>query len=99
MRLSVSQSAQQMLDWINENFDEVLYPTGYEDCIVGVAVRFGGEQVAVMDLDKMLTKMQQDGMTCEEALEFYEFNIVGAYVGPNTPVYMRYPTTGEMAND
>lgn len=83
--------AQQILDWINENFVNVLYPKGYEDCILGVAEKFGGPPVAALDLEKMLQKMQQDGMTEEEALEFFEFNILGAYVGPETPVYIHLP--------
>jgi len=32
--------------------------------------------------------MTRDGMSHEEAREFYEFNIVGAYVGPGTPVFV-----------
>ena len=30
----------------------------------------------------------RDGMTEEEAVEFFEFNIAGAYVGEYTPIYM-----------
>jgi hypothetical protein len=30
--------------------------------------------------------MKRDGMDFEEAREFIEFNIEGAYVGPDTPV-------------
>jgi hypothetical protein len=33
--------------------------------------------------------MERDGMTEEEAIEFFEFNVVGAYVGGGTPVYVR----------
>ena len=32
--------------------------------------------------------MQRDGMTEEEAQEFFEFNIACAYVGEYTPIYM-----------
>jgi hypothetical protein len=32
--------------------------------------------------------MQRDGMTHEEAIEFFDFNIAGAYVGEYTPIYM-----------
>jgi hypothetical protein len=30
--------------------------------------------------------MSRDGMTFEDAREFIEFNIEGAYIGPDTPV-------------
>ena len=32
--------------------------------------------------------MQRDGMTEEEAVEFFDFNIECAYVGEFTPIYM-----------
>ena len=32
--------------------------------------------------------MKRDGMSFEEALEYVEFNIEGAYMGPDTPVVM-----------
>ena len=68
-----------------------MYPDGFEDCIVGVAERFGGPPVAVLDLEKMLKKLEKDGMSYDEALEYFEFNILGAYVGEQTPVYMHVP--------
>jgi hypothetical protein len=32
--------------------------------------------------------MSRDGMTPEEAQEYFEFNIQGAYVGESTPIYV-----------
>lgn len=37
---------------------------------------------------------ERDGMKYEEAMEYIEFNIEGAYVGPNTPVVV-WPIYGE----
>jgi hypothetical protein len=33
--------------------------------------------------------MDRDGMDYDEAQEFFEFNVVGAYVGAHTPIYVR----------
>lgn len=33
---------------------------------------------------------ERDGMTAEEADEFLSFNTLGAYVGENGPVYVRF---------
>jgi hypothetical protein len=33
--------------------------------------------------------MNRDGMSWEEAQEFFDFNIKGAWVGPNTPVFVQ----------
>ena len=32
--------------------------------------------------------MTRDGMTYEEAIEFFEFNIKGSWMGEYTPVYI-----------
>jgi hypothetical protein len=50
----------------------------------------------IYDEDKCIQiLMERDGMTDEEAIEFFEFNVVGAYVGEYTPVYVRLGSTLE----
>ncbi len=85
-------SALPVLEWINQNFDEILIPRGFEDCVIGVAHSFEGPR-AVIDYEKLLDTLQRDGMeTREEAIEYFEFNILGA-VFPEypMPVYVNFP--------
>tara|TARA_R100000750_G_C2283494_1_gene72143 strand:- start:240 stop:497 length:258 start_codon:yes stop_codon:yes gene_type:complete len=35
-----------------------------------------------------IVKILSENMTREEAVEFYEFNILGAYMGEMTPIYV-----------
>jgi hypothetical protein len=86
-----SSHGDKILAWIDETFEVIVYPTGFEDCIVGVGERFGGPPVAVLDLEKMLTRLEKDGMTRDEALEYFEFNILGAHIGEENPVYLHVP--------
>jgi len=86
-----SSPENEILKWIDETFEVIIYPSGFEDCIVGVGERFGGPPMAVLDVEKMLTKMEKEGMTREEAIEYFEFNILGAHVGEENPVYMHVP--------
>jgi len=58
---------------------------------VGVGERFGGPPVAVLDVEKMLAQLEGEGMTREEAIEYFEFNILGAHVGEQNPVYLHVP--------
>ena len=69
---------------------DILLADGFDDCFLGVAQRFGFEgEVAAYDLDMVLDKLvKRDGMTEVEAYEFYEFNFVGAWVGPQTPIFI-----------
>ena len=43
----------------------------------------------VYSIERMLQILiDRDGMSMEEAIEFFDFNIGGAYVGEMTPVYV-----------
>jgi hypothetical protein len=68
--------------------DDFLKMDGYDDCIVGVVERFGQNPILCYDKNKVLNKLQQDGMSEDEALEFFEFNQIGAYMGENTPCFI-----------
>ena len=61
---------------------------GFEDALIGIGRQFNAD-VAVYDYHKCLQiLMERDGMDPHDAVEFFEFNVVGAYVGPSTPVFM-----------
>lgn len=71
-----------------EDYDEELMTMDdYDDCIVGVVERFGQPYIVCYDKDKVLAKLSRD-MTYEEAVEFFEFNMVGAFVGETTPCFI-----------
>lgn len=65
-----------------------LFVDGYDDCILGMFSRFGMVPLLAYDKEKMLKKMVKDGMTYEEALEFFDYNIIGAWMGETTPVFI-----------
>lgn len=70
---------------IDENF---LILPGYDDCIIGVGVRFGQEPIVMYDYQKVIDKLVVDGCTEDEAVEYFEFNMIGAWVGDTTPGYV-----------
>jgi len=43
---------------------------------------------AVYSIKKVLEIFVEQGMDEEEAQEYFEFNVAGAYVGPHTPVFV-----------
>jgi hypothetical protein len=67
--------------------EEILTADGFEDAIVGLARRSGLVTVAY-DVNKMLQIMVDGGLTPDEAREYFEFNVVDAWMGDNTPVYI-----------
>ena len=67
---------------------EPLSADGLEDALIGTGRQFT-QELTVYSVEKVLEILvTRDGMSYEEAREFYEFNIVGAYVGPGTPVFV-----------
>jgi hypothetical protein len=79
---------ESMLEMIEEMYPEALKMDGYDDCIIGVCRRFGSDGVIAYDVEKVLEKLMKDGMTYEEAREFFEYNQIGAWVGEKTPVFI-----------
>lgn len=77
--------------------ENVLLADGFEPALVGyteywAALPSGGATrvvAAVYDRSKYIAHLvARDGMTLEEAEEFFEFNVAGAYVGPATPIFV-----------
>jgi len=79
-----------MMDWIDETFDLVIIPDGFEHCILGVVELPSGVPVAVLSASMIIDTLAKE-MTHEEAQEYFEFNIMGAYMGESTPLYLHAP--------
>jgi hypothetical protein len=50
-------------------------------CILGVTNSFDNCQKVVYNIEKMINCLMKEGMSEHEALEYFDFNIAGAYVG------------------
>jgi hypothetical protein len=63
---------------------------GYDEAIIGPAYAWrdrGVYGVLVYDAEKIRdVLMTRDGMDADEAREFIEYNIEGAYMGNHTPI-------------
>jgi len=83
------ETAPSALDEYAEQNDlELTRMNGFDDCIAGLVNRFGQPTIVCYDLQKVLAKLQADGMTREEAEEWFEFNMIGAWVGEGTPCFL-----------
>jgi hypothetical protein len=72
---------------------DTLVADGFDEAIIGIGRQFN-KNLVIYDEDKCIEiLMERDGMTDEEAIEFFEFNVVGAYVGEYTPIYVRVGTS------
>lgn len=64
---------------------ELLMADGFDDAIVGIcSVSFR----LIYDYELMLGILIEQDMEEIDAIEYLEFNVLNAYVGPQTPIYM-----------
>ena len=59
----------------------------FDEAIIGVSERIGDEPVVAYDTTKIV-EILSHSMTVDEAYEYFEFNILGSYVGKKTPVFI-----------
>lgn len=66
--------------------EDMLFADGFNDAFIGYMERAGMPSVACYDKNKCIEILAED-MSYEEAYEYFYFNVVGAYVGENTPCF------------
>ena len=86
-------------DQLREVLDQEECPTwdGFDDALVGHVS--GIEVRAVYDVQQMIKILvERDKMDHDEAVEYLEFNVLGAYIGDKTPIhiYMDYDRVSKL---
>mgnify|MGYP001815470108 CR=1 FL=1 len=85
--MKISKQQEAWIDQVSNENPEALQIDGHDNAIIGIS-RKSGEPALLAYSEKriIMNLVTFDGMSLEEAREFYEFNIAGAYMGPGTPV-------------
>ena len=73
---------------ISEENPEALLAAGFDAAIIGIARRFSLPPLVAYDYDKCIDILMKDGMTEEDAVEYFEFNVLGAWMGEGTPIFI-----------
>ena len=62
----------------------------YKEAFVGTTISaFNRKQVAIYDYDKcIMILMHDNNWSEEEAVEWFDFNTIGAWVGDDTPIFI-----------
>lgn len=79
---------KKIISRLKEEYPDTIIMDGYDDCIIGICERFGQEPIIAYDKTKVLCKLVDEGMSYDEAVEFFEFNQIGSYVGEATPCFV-----------
>jgi len=66
----------------------MLKADGFDQAIIGIARRCGQPDLVAYSVTKCLEVLMREGLTYEEAVDYFEFNTAGAWVGEETPVWV-----------
>jgi hypothetical protein len=75
-----------MLDKILRNFEDIefLKADGFDDAVIGID---GRTDRLIYSTTKVIDILIKEGMTREDALDHFYFNIEGSYMGEKTPIW------------
>jgi len=75
-----------MLDAIVEYFydEEILKADGFDDAVIGIEQ---GSMRLIYSVTRCVEILIEEGMTQEDAIEHFDFNVAGSYVGEKTPIW------------
>jgi hypothetical protein len=81
-------NAQFIKEQLAEENTEALLADGFDEALIGILRRFGTPPVACYSYEKCIAILMEDGMSYEDAMEYFEFNTIGAWVGEGTPAFV-----------
>ena len=67
--------------------EDMLFADGFDDALVGYIERAGMPSIACYDKFKCVEILAKD-IPYDDAFEYFYFNVLGAYVGENTPCFL-----------
>ena len=86
--------------YIDEYAEGAILLDGLEGAIIGIVEEFGNGKRILYSKRIILSLLQiRDGMTEQEAEEFYDFNILGLYAGEQNAVFLYLNVTPTKKND
>ena len=62
---------------------------GFDEAIIGSITSYGRGETVLYSTQKIIeVMMERDGMTEEDAIEFFNYNIIGSYNGNGMPAFL-----------
>lgn len=88
MKKKKPSKTDEFFEEMYELNEKALYPTDLKEAIIGYVERFGQDPLILVDKQKcMEIYMKRDKMSYEDASEYSEFNVIGAWMGERTPCF------------
>ena len=75
---------EQITNMCEELGCQILFMEGFDEAILGTGTKF--HHISVIYSKKKILKKLCEDMDYDDAIEYFDYNIAGAYVGENTPI-------------
>jgi len=86
---TLSRSAKR--EAIAELNEDAMFADDHDNALIGFMEHFSVGPVAVYDKAIVLKNLcERDGMSEEDAEEWFYYNILGSYVGSGTPAFLTF---------
>jgi hypothetical protein len=77
-----------LLKEFSEINEQALYPTDMKAAIIGYVERAGMQPQILLDRETCIKILIKEGMSREDAEEYFEFNTIGSFMGEDaTPCF------------
>ena len=85
LRENRAKRLEELKETISQHNPKALFADGHDNAIMG----YSSDCRVIYSVDQIVESLvERDGMTPDEAIEFFNFNIECAYLGEYTPIYM-----------
>jgi len=77
------------LEEIIDNYgdEDLLKADGFDEAVIGIEINTNRLVYDIFKMRELLIK--NDGMSSDDAMEYLDFNVLGAYMGEKTPIFIQ----------
>lgn len=80
-----NMTREEFLDQYQDYSEEFLLVDGFDEAILGID---GTSYKVIYSVEKMINILIEEGSSYEDAFEHLEYNVLSAYVGEQTPIFL-----------
>jgi hypothetical protein len=86
MKKYTPQTQQQINNHLEETEQTTILYNGLENALIGIGNQYTKPPIAIYSYKHIIQQLQKNGLNYEDAIEYAEYNIIGAWVGEQTPI-------------
>ena len=79
---------KEIIERVSRLNPDALFADGFDQAIVGYTQNGKSPIVAVYDVEKCIIVLTNSGMPLQDAVEYFEYNVLGSYFGENDPIFI-----------